>query len=328
MPGTSYSYKRMKMIFKKGPLFYAFFNLRLFFVLLFARGTDLLISNDLDTLLANYLVSRIRRIPLLYDSHEYFTEVPELKDRAGTKKAWERIERHILPRLKYAMTVSDSIAAAYEEKYGIPFVVIRNISEFRTPERDPSFHDHYSARYKIIYQGALNIGRGLEMMITAMQWIPDTLLLIAGDGDIRIDLHHMVQQLKLSDKVVFPGKIPPRTLHKITSQCDLGVSIEEDLGLNYRMALPNKIFDYIQSRIPVLCSDLPEMLALVEKYGIGEVIIDRDPKKLASQVLEILQNAGKRKTWAGNLDQSATELCWDKEEIKLRKFVELIWRDN
>ena len=115
----------------------------MFFILLFAKRNDLLISNDLDTLLANYLASKIRKIPLLYDSHEYFTEVPELRARAGTKKVWESIEGRILPKLKYAMTVSDSIAAAYHEKYGTPFRVIRNVSKFRTPENDPTFHDLY-----------------------------------------------------------------------------------------------------------------------------------------------------------------------------------------
>jgi len=328
MPETSYAYKRMSMLFKKGPLFYAFFNFRLFFLLLFGKRQDLFISNDLDTLLANYLVSKIRKIPLLYDSHEYFTEVPELTDRPGTKKIWERIERWILPNIKHAITVSDSIALAYREKYGTQFLVIRNVSRDRTREDDPTFHDLYNSRYKIIYQGALNIGRGLEMLISAMQWIPDTILLIAGDGDIRFELQQLVKQLKITDKVVFPGKIAPAMLHKITSQCDLGFSLEEDLGLNYRMALPNKIFDYIQARIPVMCSDLPEMGALINYYKIGEIVRSRDPSDLASQIHAVLKNDAIRKSWGLNLDVAAEELCWEKEELKFSGLLENIWKER
>jgi len=326
MPAVSYRYKRLRMLFRKGPLFYAFFNIRLFFILLFRKRPDLLISNDLDTLLANYLVSRIRRIPILYDSHEYFTEVPELIHRPGTKKVWERIEKRILPNISYAITVSDSIAEAYSEKYTNNFRVIRNLSESRVPESDPAFHDHYPSRYKVIYQGALNLGRGLEMLISSMQWIQDTTLLIAGDGDIRIELQKLVQKLKVADKVIFLGKMPPQMLHKITSQCDLGFSLEEDMGLNYRMALPNKIFDYIQARIPVLCSDLPEMRNLIENYQVGEIVNEREPKKIASQILEILQNKQNRSRWVNNLDVAAIDLCWENEEKKLVKVLNEIWQ--
>ncbi len=325
MPDVSYRYKRLRRGFRKGPLFYAFFNTRLFFILLFKKRPDLLISNDLDTLLANFLVSKIRRIPVLYDSHEYFTEVPELIHRPATKKVWERIEGRILPKLTYAITVSDSIAAEYSKKYATKFRVVRNLSEARIPESDPAFHDHYPSRYKLIYQGALNLGRGLELLINSMQWMQDTMLLIAGDGDIRIDLQKLVQELKVTDKVIFLGKMPPQMLHKITSQCDLGISLEEDLGLNYRMALPNKIFDYIQARIPVLCSDLPEMRNLVEKYQVGEIVRDREPGKISSQILEILKNQQNRSKWDENLDIAALELCWENEEKKLVEILNKIW---
>jgi glycosyltransferase involved in cell wall biosynthesis len=325
MQKTSYAYRRMRMVFTKGPLFYVFFNIRLFFLLLFRKQQDLFISNDLDTLLANYLVSRIRKTPLLYDSHEYFTEVPELTNRRRTKKIWEWIEQWILPRVKHAITVSDSIAKTYKEKYGTPFSVVRNVSYSRSPVLDPAFHDRYSARYKVIYQGALNVGRGLELMIQSMRYLSDTLFIIVGDGDIRLELQKMVQDMKLLDKVVFPGKLPPGTLHKITSNCDLGVSMEEDLGLNYRMALPNKIFDYIQARIPVICSDLPEMKALIDTFDIGEVVLSRETKGIASQIQSILNNEQRRKHWTGNLEKAAADLCWEKEEVKLIQLMETIW---
>ena len=79
-----YQTKRIKLFFTKGALFYAFFNFRLFFVLIFSK-VDIYHSNDLDTLLANYLAAKIRRKELVYDSHEYFLGVPEIQDRAAKK---------------------------------------------------------------------------------------------------------------------------------------------------------------------------------------------------------------------------------------------------
>ena len=315
-PGV-FRIKRFRMLFKRGPLFYAFYNLRLFFYLLFRSRPVMLVSVDLDTLPANYLVSKLRSIPLLYDSHEYFTEVPELLGRRRVQRTWERIEGMIVPRLNAGIAVSDSIAAVYSEKYGVDFRTIRNVPVSRDAVAFPELRDTYPSAYKLIYQGALNRGRGIELMIEAMRYIPETLLFVVGDGDIRTALQAMVHRLKLTDRVVFPGRIPPGRLAGLTAQCDLGFSMEEDLGLNYRMALPNKIFDYIQARVPVLCSDLPEMAALVEQYGVGEVCRERSPQGLAGKVREILKNVEKRNRWKEQLDKAARELCWEREEQKL-----------
>jgi len=120
--------KRFRMIFNKGFLFYQFFNIRLFFSLLFDKY-DMLVANDLDTLLPNYLVSKIRKTPLVYDSHEYFTGVPEIQNKPFVKWVWKTIERSVFPHLQNILTVSDPIAEKYSEEYGIRPVTVRNCAE-------------------------------------------------------------------------------------------------------------------------------------------------------------------------------------------------------
>src|SRR5690606_16060536 len=122
-----YATKRMKLSFEKGAKFYAAYSFRLFWFLLFKKS-DVLVSNDLDTLLPNYLISRIKRKKLVYDTHEYFTEVPELVSRPKVQAIWEKIEGWIFPKLKFIYTVNDSIARRYGEKYGKNLSVVRNIS--------------------------------------------------------------------------------------------------------------------------------------------------------------------------------------------------------
>jgi len=304
-----YKTGRFRLLFKTGALFYAEYNFRLFLFLLFAKF-DVLLSNDLDTLTANFIVSKIKNKPLVYDSHEYFTEVPELINRPKIQRIWEWLERKMVPKIKYAYTVCNSIANIYEEKYGTPFKVVRNIPN---AIKSPVVKNENSTKI-ILYQGALNIGRGLKQAILSMKFIDDAKLIIAGDGDIKLQLENLVEKENLQNKVEFTGRLPIEELVKLTPQADLGLSIEEDLGLNYRFALPNKLFDYIQAQVPVLVTNLPEMAEIVNQYKIGEITSTLEPKLLADKIKDALFNIEKREVWQKNLKVAAKELTWEKEE--------------
>jgi glycosyltransferase involved in cell wall biosynthesis len=312
-----YKTHRMKLWFRKGVLFYAEYNLRLFFYLLKSKS-DLFVSNDLDTLPANYLASRIKRKPLVYDSHEYFTEVPELIGRPFVKSVWIWLEKLLVPRVDAAYTVCDSIAEAYRDLYKIDFKVVRNlpISIIHPMTRS---HRMNNTSKVILYQGALNMGRGVEAAIRTMQFLDGAELWLAGDGDLTAQLKQMVDELKLKDKVKFLGRMPLLQLQEITRQADLGISLEEDLGLNYRFALPNKLFDYIQAGVPVLVSNLPEMRRIVDHYQIGAIADTHQRKELAEIMKTALFDEEKRLLWKQNLMTTATELCWENEEEVLRQ---------
>ncbi len=172
----------------------------------------------------------------------------------------------------------------------------------------------------IIYQGALNVGRGLELMIETMEYLDNALFMIAGTGDIEDKLKKRVQEKGLTDKVIFKGRLTPEALYPLTCSADLGISLEEDLGLNYRYALPNKLFDYIQCRVPVLCSALPEMSKIVETYGIGIAVRYREPERLAKSIRFMLEERGEG-AWLAALDKAAGELCWENES---KEYVALV----
>jgi glycosyltransferase involved in cell wall biosynthesis len=306
-----YKTKRFSLFFNKGPLFYAEFNYRLYLYLLFSKS-DVLLANDLDTLPANFLASKVKRIPLVYDSHEYFSEVPELVDRPQVKKIWEWLENKMVPRLKYATTVCNSIAEIYTKKYETPFRVVRNLpfAAVHQPEKTKTVQNGKI----ILYQGAVNIGRGLEQVIHAMHYLKNAKLIIAGDGDIKSQLEALVQAENMQNKIEFTGRLTIDELTQLTPTADLGLSVEEDFGLNYRFALPNKLFDYIQAQVPVLVSNLPEMAAVVNQYEVGEITNSLDPVFLAAKISDALENTVKRKFWMANLPKAAAELTWENEE--------------
>lgn len=314
-----YSTHRMKLLFRKGMLFYFEYNLRLFFYLL-SKKVDVFVANDLDTLPANFLASRLKGKPLVYDSHEYFTEVPELIGRPMVKSVWQTLERILVPRVSAAYTVCNSIADVYHEQYKVDFKVVRNLPVCHDLDTQPEETVKAEGATKIIlYQGALNLGRGIEATIRAMQYIENAELWLAGDGDLTAQLKQLVIDLQLEEKVKFLGRMPLSRLSEITRQADLGISLEEDLGLNYRFALPNKLFDYIQAGVPVLVSDLPEMRRIVEHYQIGTIAPTHQRKELAALIKNILFDTEKMNYWKQNLPQAAKELCWENEESVLRE---------
>ena len=113
-------------------------------------------------------------------------------------------------------------------------------------------------------------------------------------------------------------------LKSLTLKADAGVSFEEDMGLNYRYALPNKLFDYIQAQIPVFVSALPEMSSVVSDYQIGIVGKIREVGNVRQYLLELLFDENKRITWKKNLVKAADELSWKNEEKKLLEIYSLL----
>jgi glycosyltransferase involved in cell wall biosynthesis len=311
-----YPTRRFKLLFNKGPLFYMNLNLRLFIYLLFTNE-DIILSNDLDTLAACWLAAYLRKKKLVYDSHELFPELPELVNRPVVRKIWSVLERKLIKKIDLCFTVSPSIADYYKDTYRVSFEVIKNVGKFRFDHELEDVHKNSDSRI-IIYQGSLNVGRGIELAIQSMAFIKNAVLVIAGTGDIDQKLKRLVSEMDLGEKVIFTGRLSFDELWQYTSRADLGISLEEDLGLNYRYALPNKLFDYIQARLPVVVSDLPEMKKIVEKYHIGEILYNRQPKELAAIIDRMLATDIPDGKYTPKLALAARELCWEKEEEKLR----------
>lgn len=306
----NYKIIRFRLLFNVGFLFYAEFNIRLFIFLLFTKK-DLLFSNDVDTLLPHYIISKLQNKKLVFDSHELFSEIPELVNKQQVKKVWLLLEKTIIPKLQTVITVSDSIKKHYQNLYGISAIVIRNIPEIKTISQK-NFEIDAEGKKVILYQGSVNIGRGLELMIDTMALLDEYLFIVIGDGDIIAQLKEKVSNLSLHDKVKFIGKKTPNELKKLTPNATIGMSLEEDLGLNYRYALPNKIFDYLHAHVPVIVSDLPEMRSLIKKHPIGEILIERTPKTLAKTIINMTNISYEKE-----LKTAKKELNWSKEKEKL-----------
>ena len=322
MPERPYAVRRFRLLFYKGPLFYLNYNIRLFFYLLFSK-VDILFSNDLDTLPANYLISKLKGKPVLYDSHEYFTGVPELVERPMVRNIWKWLEKKMIPGVAQMFTVNESIASLYKTEYSVNVLVMRNVpvyeewalldkSQLRRELGLPV------AQHLYILQGSgINIQRGAEEAVEAMQYLPNGILLIVGGGDVIDELKRRVKKLNLERNVIFKPKMDMSELRKITKAADVGLTLDKDLSINYRFSLPNKLFDYIHAGIPILASDLPEVKKIIQQYQVGLITPNHDPKQLALLMQQMTSDKVQMEKWKLNASAAAKELNWQKEKMVL-----------
>jgi glycosyltransferase involved in cell wall biosynthesis len=312
----SYQAKRMRMLFQKGPLFYAEWNLRLFFILLFLRA-DAITANDLDTLPAGFLAAKIKRCPIVYDSHEYFTEMEELQGRNTVKKIWQRIEKIFFKRVTFIYTVNRSIADLYEKKYGKSIVVVRNLPMRQTlPAATPGYipGDRVSGRILLCQGAGLHENRGLEELILSLKLLPEHFMLVlAGSGLAIHRLKQLTKEQGLEHRVSFTGLVPMEELAAITRTAFVGFSLDKSTSLNNYYSLPNKVFDYMASGIPVIASDMPEVKQVIEQYQTGIIIPSVTPQHIANAVLKMETDTILYTKYAANTKKAIEDLCWEND---------------
>ena len=318
--------RRFRMIFKKGFLFYGFFNIRLFIYLLFHKF-DLLVANDLDTLLPNFIISKLKRLPFVYDSHEYFTGVPEIQDRPFVKWVWKSIEKSIFPRLKYIMTVSDSIACQYEKEYGLKPLTVRNcslISQQIVPFSREELGINPDHLLLILQGTGINKDRGGEELIEAINLTDGVSLLVVGSGDQYEILVKKASIPGLAERIKFIPKCPWNELMRYTKSADIGLSLDKNSNLNYNFSLPNKLFDYLSAGIPIIATDLPEISKIVMEYNCGVLISEPAPGKISLAINRVKNNRQFLTKLKQNAVLASGSINWENESLKVKEFYRLI----
>lgn len=315
----NYAQKRINCWFKKGKLFYAEYNLRLFVYLLFKKA-DCICAIDLDTMLPCYWVSKLKGIKRVYDAHEYFSQLEEVISRPGIYRFWYRLERKMIPRFKHGYTVCRSIAGEFKKNYEVDYEVIRNVpvlENVRLPERKQRI---------LIYQGAVNKGRGLDKLVAAMLDI-DAMLWVCGDGNFMDEMKRAATGFNVSEKIILWGMLSPTELKTKTAEAYIAINPFEKNGLNQYLSLSNKFFDYIHSLVPQITMNYPEYKNINDEYEVALLIDDLEPKTISKAVNRLLSDASLYKKIMDNCIQAGKALNWQQEEKKLLAFYQNLFHE-
>lgn len=309
-----YQQRRLPCWFTRGKLFYAEYNIRLFFYLLFKKA-DAICAIDLDTMLACYYVSAWRRIRRVYDAHELFTGLKEVVTRPRVLAFWSAIERRYVPRFSAGYTVSQGIAEEFERRYGVNYAVVRNM-----PHSYPLDTTHTRER-SLLYMGAVNEARAFEILIPALKTV-DARLIVCGDGNFMPRLKQLISEQGVGDRVELRGMLTPEALRDLAPRYWIGMGVAENTGINQYLALPNKFFDYIQAGLPQIAMDFPEYRRVNQEFEVAVLVKEINPESLAAVINNLLGDPVLYGRLRDNCLRARTVLNWEQEEKKLLAFYE------
>lgn len=312
LPSLSFRQRRLRCFFNTGFLFYAEYNLRLFFFLLFRRA-DIICAIDLDTILPVYFVSLLKRCKRVYDAHELFTEQKEVLSRPSILRFWLGIERFAVPRFPNGYTVNEALAKEFRQRYKVNYGVIRNL-----PLTYPLTVAGPTEKF-ILYQGAVNHGRSFETLVPAMQQVRAPLH-VYGTGNFIRETKALVAAYGLEQQIIFHDPLLPADLAVVTQQAFIGLTLFEAEGMNQFHSLANRFFDYIMAGTPQVCVNYPAYAAVNAEYGVALAIVDTKPGTIASALNRLLEDADLHQTLKENCLRAREILNWENEEKLLLDF--------
>ncbi|MBI1342651.1 MAG: glycosyltransferase [Terrimonas sp.] len=309
---ASYQQTRLQCFFTKGILFYAEFNTRLFFYLLFKK-CDCICAIDLDTILPCYGASKLKGVQRVYDAHEYFSQMEEVISRPLVYKFWHWVEQKMIPRFPKGYTVCGSIADEFKHLYHVHYAVVRNVPVVQEEEPVTTTEKY------ILYQGAVNKGRGLVNLIQAMKSVPCPLV-ICGDGNAMDEVKEAIILHGLENKIKLTGMLPPEKLKEYTRNAYMAVNTFQRQGLNQYFSLANKFFDYIHAGIPQVTMNYPEYRRINEEYDIALLIEDINPETIAQGLNKMLNDNVLFNRLQANMAKARKALNWNNEQSVLLNF--------
>ncbi len=326
MPTLSYPSHRFSLLFSKGVFFYLEYTLRLFFYL-FTQRFDFLWANDLDTVLPCAVHAKMRKKKWVFDSHEIFTEVPELQNASLKKNVWLWVERKHAIRATFMLTVNKSIAQRFEALYQRKVFVVRNVPV----QRDllPPLHRTElgipETHLLLVTQGSgMNKGRGLTESIDAMRGLENVTLFVIGSGDAIPYARSMVAEFGLQETVRFIDRLPYLEMMRYTQMSDVGLAFDALPCLNFQLALPNKIFDYLHAGVGVISGPQPEIERLVLQYEVGVSMDEVTSKNIVSAVEAFQKDPRFLASCKKNGKKASTIETWQNEQKNLLELIALL----
>lgn len=292
------------------------------------RKVDIWHCNDFEIFFIGILAKMTNpRLKLVYDSHEYQAE---RYGKHPIERAFiRRMERWFIHRTEAFITVSRGIAEEYTRLYGLENPVVVYNSPHRVEvEGNNLLRDEFDIpndALLFLYQGGLAVSRGIELLLQTFERMKDPKLhlVLMGSGT-----HEPLcaAAAERCESIHLRPPVPYHDLIQYTAGADIGVISTQNLCLNNWFCMPNKMFEYIQAGVPVLCNDLHDCRRVIEEYSLGEIIPEYNSEALETAV-KFMASVDLNKYQSG-LKKAQEHFTWESEEPKLREIYQRIQSSN
>lgn len=280
-------------------------------------------SGDFYSLSAAKYIKTRRGGNLIYDSREIYSKLNSLINRPLTQKIIELKEKYLVTYVD-RMIVTAEEDAHYLKKHfmhSIPYSIIKNLPPSIELQESNKLRKQFGIdedKLILLYQGWILEGRGLPQMITAMQNIEFAELVLIGEGNYLENLKSLVHSFNLSSKVHFTGAIDYAKLPEYTMSADVGLVLFENSSISYQNALPNKLFEFIQSGLPVLTSNQLTMRKIIENEAIGILLPNLEINTIIDGLKE-LADLQTREDFRQNVLKVRSKYNYETQEVELLK---------
>lgn len=250
---------------------------------------------------------------LIYDSREIYSAIGNLHNQPIKQFIFSRIEKYMINDVDDVI-VSGRLDAEHLKTIfpqRINYHLIMNVPPQNKIENNDLLREHFGIakdRKILLYQGMLMQGRGIEAAIKSMKFLDDYALVIMGAGDeMREQFAQLSQENGVSEKVYFKTPVTYTELHQWTCSADIGLALFEPISLSYKLALPNKLFEYAMAGIPSISTNLPAIQYVIQDHKFSYLIdYPFTPKDISEAVKKIFEpNSYKKFQIAAN---SASEI--------------------
>lgn len=284
-------------------------------------------AHDLNGLIIGYILAKIKRVPLIYDSHELWSESLHKDYPKFILNSAKFLERKLAKGADGIITVSDSIAKYLERYFDASDIqVVRNVPSYVHNGQYDYFRDEFDIDKEtpiFLYQGLISEARGVPLILDALRKLVDSKdfrFVFLGSGPYVEHLKEEIVKLGLQERVLFHSPVAQSELLKYTASVDIGIHAIDNSCLNHSYCLPNKMFEYINSGIGIICPDLVELSKLVDEYGVGSAFECGDSQSLANAIQHYIDNPELiLKAKQASIVAKET-LSWANEEVRLLDF--------
>jgi glycosyltransferase involved in cell wall biosynthesis len=263
---------------------------------------EILHAHDADALQSVGPVAGRLRVPFVYDSHELWlgrTARGRSRLYDTLNRLWYRwVEGRYVPRAALVMVANPGVGPELERRYGIAEVAIVPNYPVEAGEvapcdlrKLPGGESIPADAPIVLYVGGIMPYRGVEQLVAAMVELPDAHLVCLGaGGGSTPEIVEEIGRAGIAGRAHLIAPVPSEQVVPYAASATVGISIVQPASLSYRLALPNKLFQYMAAGVPVVASDFPDVRSVVEGSGAGVVVDPTDPHAVAAAIRRLIDD--------------------------------------